>query len=63
MTDTHEAALLEHAEKSGKNKFSRYIKRLIADDMNGSNRVLAGREIVPDETEKDDNVKAMTNFL
>lgn len=37
LTDEFEKSLLEHAEKEDNGRFSRYIKRLIADDKGRSN--------------------------
>lgn len=64
LTDEYEITLLEHAESVEKGKFSRYIKRLIANDMDNRRRTVVSHEIVEEEAEvKGETVNAMKGFL
>lgn len=53
LTDEYEKRLLEHVEKVEKGRFSRYIKRLIANDMEG--RQVRPVSVVSVEVEDDDD--------
>ena len=63
MEDKHEEDLLKHVESQG--KFSRYVKRLIANDMEDKSIVSNTASINnEDNSEKDDYTKeAMSKFL
>lgn len=61
LTDAYEKQLLEHAEKAENGKYSKYIKRLIANDMKGFKEQPIHATIVVD-TENDDK-DAMSGFL
>lgn len=54
LTDAHEKGLLEYVESKERGKFSRYIKRLIAEDKKGvvqSNPAPTVRQADPVEIE------------
>ncbi|KAA0944046.1 hypothetical protein FQ087_18140 [Sporosarcina sp. ANT_H38] len=67
LTDEYEKGLLEFAEsKEDKGKFSRYIKRLIAQDRDGSIRT-SSMPVMPEipvmEEQEEDEDDTMGGFL
>lgn len=68
MLDPYDVGLLEHAERinplSGKKQnFSSYVKRLIADDISGVNRIAPQSYQVIEEIQTDETREAMSSFL
>lgn len=57
LTDGFERDLLDHAEANG--KFSKYIKRLIQEDKNGSTRMPMMEKFEVEDADDD----AMESFL
>lgn len=57
LTDDYEVKLLKYAEsKEDKGKFSRYIKRLIAQDRDGGARVYSAPAVVEQDENGDDDL-------
>lgn len=63
LTDEYESRLLAHAEKSANGRYSRYIKRLIANDMEASqaSSTIPNHAALPVLKEPDE--EAMNGFL
>lgn len=67
LVSEYDSRLLEHAEKVERGSFSKYVKRLIDDDMRGNNApaVISRSTEVHAEPmpQKDDDTDAMSGFL
>ena len=61
LTDEFEKQLLLYAEKAEKGKFSKYIKRLIANDMEG--RQTSSVNVMMNATTEKDEVDSTDGFL
>ena len=62
LTDAHEKGLLEYVENEERGKFSRYIKRLIAQDRDGGARVYSA-PVAPAVIEQDEDDDLMGGYL
>ncbi|PIC71021.1 hypothetical protein [Sporosarcina sp. P17b] len=69
LISEYDSRLLEYAEKAERGSFSKYIKRLIDDDMRGGQRVVSGSIVevnqlsAPFADPVDDEADAMSGFL
>ena len=68
LVSEYDSRLLEYAERAERGSFSKYVKRLIDDDMRGGQRVDVpmveiSPVINPVEDPVDDEADAMSGFL
>lgn len=68
LVSEYDSRLLEYAERAERGSFSKYVKRLIDDDMRGGQRVdVQIAEVAPVNVQVDDPVDdeadAMSGFL
>ena len=68
LVSEYDSRLLEYAERAERGSFSKYVKRLIDDDMRGGQRVdvpiiEVGSTNVPVDDPVDDEADAMSGFL
>lgn len=65
LVSEYDSQLLEYAERDARGSFSKYIKRLIDDDMRGGKRIAAPVHSVQyvEVPEADDDEEAMSGFL
>ncbi|EGQ21294.1 hypothetical protein HMPREF9372_3331 [Sporosarcina newyorkensis 2681] len=68
LVSEYDSRLLEFAEREERGSFSKYIKRLIDNDMRGGNRQIAESQIITDQVQREpeiqaDDSDAMSGFL
>lgn len=64
LVSEYDSRLLEYAERAERGSFSKYVKRLIDDDMRGGQRVASAPIVdMPVSVPADDESDAMSGFL